>query len=127
MTAALLSLAIPMLVGLLLLFRQSVASPWLVITGSLASLAAASVAMLSVIVAGTITIHLGGWEAPLAIRFRLSALTALLLAFTALVHLLVALYAARTWRRHPGMADYWPLSCLLHAALAALWLSVDCT
>lgn len=125
MIAALLSLAIPMLMGLLLLLHRPAAAPWLVVLGSLASLLAAIAAILSVTTEGAATMQLGGWETPLAIRFRLSPLSALLLVFTALIHFLVALYAARTRGRHPGMGDYWPLSCLLHASLAALWLSAD--
>ncbi len=60
----------------------------------------------------------------MAIRFQLTPLTALLLLFTAGLHLLVALFAARS-PHATGSGDYWPLSSLLHAALAALWLSAD--
>ena len=73
---------------------------------------------------GERSLFIGGWEAGLAIRFRLTPLAALLLVFTAGLHLLVALYAARI-AHAAGKEDYWPLSCLLHAALAALWLSAD--
>ncbi|HCW95257.1 MAG TPA: NADH-quinone oxidoreductase subunit J, partial [Pseudomonas sp.] len=66
----------------------------------------------------------GGWAEGLAIRLRLTPVAALLLLFTALLHLLVALYATRI-AHAAGGEDFWPLSCLLQAALAALWLSAD--
>ncbi len=125
MTPALASLAIPLLTGLGLLLYRPRAAPLLVILASLASLVAASMALVAVTAQGDTAMTLGGWEAPLAIRFRLSPLAALLLGFTALLHLLVALYAARVRRRHPEFDDYWALSCLLHGSLAALWLSAD--
>jgi multicomponent Na+:H+ antiporter subunit D len=49
----------------------------------------------------------------------------MLLLLTALIHLLVALYALRSRHSHAADHDYWPLSSLLHASLAAVWLSRD--
>lgn len=125
MNAALASLAIPMVVGLLLLIRPFRAAPALAAIASLASLCAAVMAAMTVAAEGSQDMYLGGWEAGLAIRFRLLPLTALLLAFTALIHLLVIFYAARIRYRRRGQDDFWPLSCLLQASLAALWLSAD--
>lgn len=124
MSWALTSMALPLVAGLLmLLFNRG--SGILVVMVSLASLGAAGVALQQVIDGGEVYLNLGGWDAPLAIRLHLMPVSAVLLAFTALIHLLVGLYALMS--RHGRMrgTDYWPLSCLLHASLAALWLSND--
>jgi len=124
MNAALASLLLPLGGGLLLiLLRPARGGRW-VIALSLGALLAAIMALQVVLDHGERSLFIGGWEAGLAIRFRLTPLAALLLVFTAGLHLLVALYAARI-AHATGKADYWPLSCLLHAALAALWLSAD--
>lgn len=143
MSGALVSMVLPLLIGLLLLVYPARHAALVVILSSLISLLAAAHAMLAAAEPGTTVLALGGWEAPLAIRFRVSTLTGSLLAFTALVHLLVALYAGRVQSRSVSRApppartqaraqaqeraqrDYWPLSCFLHAALAALWMSAD--
>ena len=108
---------------MLILLRPARGGRW-VIALSLGALLAAIMALQVVLDHGERSLFIGGWEAGLAIRFRLTPLAALLLVFTAGLHLLVALYAARI-AHATGKADYWPLSCLLHAALAALWLSAD--
>lgn len=124
MNLALLSLSIPLVTGLLLLLlnRRSGA---LVIVTSLLSLVAAIGALMQVMDGGNQYLNLGGWEAPLGIRFRLMPISALLLGFTALIHFLVAIYAQRSRHSQTKDTDYWPLSCLLHGSLAALWLSND--
>lgn len=124
MTPALVSLSLPLFGGLLLLAIQPRRNGLWVIAISFASLLAAAVALHQTMLMGPQWLHLGGWDTPLAIRFRLTALTALLMVFTAGLHLLVALYAARS-PHATGGEDYWPLSCLLHATLVALWLSAD--
>jgi formate hydrogenlyase subunit 3/multisubunit Na+/H+ antiporter MnhD subunit len=124
MNAALLSLSLPLIAGLMLvLLRPQRSGRWVIAT-SAASLVAAAFALHQAMELGPQLLQIGGWETPLAIRFQLTPLTALLMVFTAGLHLLVALYAARS-RHATGSEDYWPLSCLLHAALAALWLSAD--
>ncbi|MCQ4325105.1 NADH-quinone oxidoreductase subunit J [Stutzerimonas stutzeri] len=124
MSAALLSLWLPLAGALLLvLLRPRHAGRW-VIALNLASLLAAAVALQLAMEQGMQQLYIGGWERGLAIRFQLSPLAALLLVFSAGLHLLVALYAARIPHAAGGQ-DYWPLSCLLQAALAALWLSAD--
>ncbi|GAB3381232.1 proton-conducting transporter transmembrane domain-containing protein [Azotobacter armeniacus] len=123
MTPALLCLSLPLAGGLLLMLLRPSGGRW-VIAISLASLLAAGAALQQVLEQGSQLLHLGGWAAGLAIRFRLTPLAALLLLFSALLQLLVALYAARS-RHAIGSEDFWPLSCLLQAALAALWLSAD--
>ncbi|WP_150302866.1 complex I subunit 5 family protein [Pseudomonas saliphila] len=124
MTLALASLLIPLATALLLLFLRSRAGAWVIIA-SLLSLIVAGLALAEVVAHGTQTLAIGGWDTPLGIRFELNLLSALLLTFTALVHLLVAVYAERSRHSQTRDTDYWPLSCLLHGSLAALWLSRD--
>ena len=124
MNAALVSLLLPLAGALLLILLRPARSGRWVIALSLGALVAAIMALQVVLDHGERNLLVGGWEAGLAIRFRLTPLAALLLVFTAGLHLLVALYAARI-AHAAGNQDYWPLSCLLHAALAALWLSAD--
>lgn len=123
MSLALLSLALPLLGALLLILLRPAAGRWVILINIGSTLAAAG-ALHQVMESGTQWLELGGWQAPLAIRFQLSPLAALLMLFTAGVHLLVSLYAARC-RHAIGSEDFWPLSCLLQSALAALWLSGD--
>jgi formate hydrogenlyase subunit 3/multisubunit Na+/H+ antiporter MnhD subunit len=124
MSAALLSLLIPLISALvLLLLRVRVGG--LVILANATSLGCAALALYQVVINGTQQLNLGGWETPLGIRFELGPLTALLLVFTALIHLLVAIYAQRSRHSQTRDTDFWPLSCLLHASLGALWLSRD--
>lgn len=124
MNAALVSLSLPLFAGLMLILLRPQRSGRWVIAVSFASLVAAAFALHQAMELGPQLLQIGGWETPLAIRFQLTPLTALLMVFTAGLHLLVALYAARS-QHATGSEDYWPLSCLLHAALAALWLSAD--
>jgi formate hydrogenlyase subunit 3/multisubunit Na+/H+ antiporter MnhD subunit len=124
LNAALVSLLLPLAGALLLILLRPARSGRWVIALSLAALLAAIMALQVVLDHGERSLLVGGWEAGLAIRFRLTPLAALLLVFTSGLHLLVALYAARI-AHAAGSQDYWPLSCLLHAALAALWLSAD--
>ncbi|MBL4834977.1 MAG: NADH-quinone oxidoreductase subunit J [Pseudomonas sp.] len=124
MSAALLSLLIPLVTALLLLLLRSRAGG-LVILANAVTLGCAATALYQVIGAGSQRLDIGDWEAPLGIRFELGPLTACLLVFTALVHLLVAVYAERSRHSQTRDTDFWPLSCLLHASLGALWLSRD--
>lgn len=124
MSFALLSLLIPLITALVLLLTRS-RSGWWVIVASLCSLWAAVAALQSVIHGGSQWLNLGGWDSPLAIRFHLMPVSALLLVFTALIHLLVAIYAERSRHSQTKRTDFWPLASLLHASLAALWLSND--
>lgn len=124
MNWALLSLAAPLITALLMLMTRARSGAW-VVGASLLSLAAAVAAGREVSEQGTLALALGGWGSPLGIRFELDGLGVLMLSFTALVHLLVALYALRNSRSTSTDVHYWPLTCLLHASLAALWLSRD--
>ena len=123
MTAALVSMLLPLFTGLLMLLLHQ-RSGWLVIFSSAASLIAAALALQEVVYNSDQLLQLGGWQGPLAIHFHLMPVSALLLFFTALIHLLTALYAQGSRHSHVN-ADYWPLSCLLHGSMAALWLSSD--
>lgn len=127
MNAALCSMAAPLIAGLLLLMSgpggtRRLGGP-VTLGVSVASGILAWTALQSTQNNARQEMLLGGWESGLAIRLELTALSALLLLFTALIHGLVALYAQFS-RAGTGYA-YWPLSCLLHGTLAALWLSAD--
>lgn len=124
MSFALISLLTPLLMALFLLVSQTRVG-WWVMASSLLSLLAALGALQSVINDGSQWLNLGGWDSPLAIRFHLMPVSALLLVFTALIHLLVAVYAERSRHSQTRRTDFWPLASLLHGSLAALWLSND--
>lgn len=127
MNYALLSLSLPFLSALLLMLFQGWLrrqAGWWVLAATTASLIAAGFALDTTTTSGADQfLNIGGWESPLAIRFHLSPLKALLLGFVALLHLLVGMYALRCYP--PTEESYWPLSALLHAAFAALILSAD--
>lgn len=127
MNSALLSLALPFATALLLMlahgFRlaQRLGGPLIVVASAL-SLAAA-LAALSSVAGETEFLAVGGWPAPLGIRLQLTPLKALLLAFAALLHLLVGMYALAS---PPPLAKmFWPLSAILHSTIATLILCVD--
>ena len=109
----------------LLLLLFNIRRAWWVILSSFISLAAAIGALMSVADGSNQELYLGGWGSPLAIRFHLMPINGLLLAFTALIHLLVAVYAAHSRHSQTRDTDYWPLSSLLHGGLTALWLASD--
>lgn len=124
MSWALLSLAAPLVTALFMLLLRAGSGGW-VVGASLFSLVAAVAAGRAVSEQGALGLVIGGWGSPLGIRFELDGIGVLMLSFTALVHLLVALYALRNRRSTATDVHYWPLTCLLHASLAALWLSRD--
>lgn len=128
MNYALVSLTAPLISALLLVVLGRVSgrnqSGLWIITGSLASLVTAMLALQSVMQADLPQLmNLGGWPDGLAISLRLSSLSGLLLVFTAFIHLLVGVYAR--FSRHTPHEDFWMLSGFLHASLNALWLSSD--
>tara|TARA_R110002072_G_scaffold136124_2_gene278281 strand:+ start:269125 stop:270558 length:1434 start_codon:yes stop_codon:yes gene_type:complete len=127
MNGALISLATPLLCALMLVLAGPNVSfnraGLITITGSVISLIAAAVALTSVAGEMPALLNIGNWQVGLAIRLRLSPLSALLLVFTAFMHLLIGLYARFSVQRASN--DFWALSCFLHASLAALWLSAD--
>jgi len=124
MNAALLVLVLPLSCALWLLLLHRRAA-WLVLLVNTLTLLAALQALRSVLQQGSQHLQLGGWDSPLGIGFSLTPLSALLLVFSALLHLLVSVYAARSRHSQTRDSDFWPLSCLLQASLAALWLSTD--
>jgi len=129
---ALVSVALPMITAVLLFLvaapvysrLQTLVTGGLVIIITVISLSTSWLALLEAAAQSTTSyLAIGGWEDGLAIRFRLTPVVALMLTFTALIHLLLALYG--TFSRHGVPKDYWSLSCFLHGSLAALWLSAD--
>ncbi|WP_304639481.1 complex I subunit 5 family protein [Pseudomonas sp.] len=124
MNAALLSLVLPLGCGLgLLLFRSR--SGWWVVASSVGSVLAAALSLRGVVTQGNQQLALGGWQGALAVQLEQEPVSGMLMLLTALIHLLVALYALRSRHSHAADHDFWPLSSLLHASLAALWLSRD--
>ncbi|WP_295881586.1 proton-conducting transporter membrane subunit [uncultured Thiohalocapsa sp.] len=89
--------------------------------------AAATLAlMLGVLAGGGMEVQLGGWQAPLGIRWRSDGLSAALMAMTAVVGAMVSLYAAAYFRHTAYERTYfWPIWLVLWAALNALFLSAD--
>lgn len=124
MNLALASLLLPLATGLWLLLSRKRSGSW-VITASVGSLLAAMGALTQMVDGGQQELAIGGWQSPLGIRWQLTPINSLMLVFTALVHLLVAVYAARSRHSQTRDTDFWPLSCFLHASLAALWLAAD--
>lgn len=128
MNYALISLTAPLVSALLLVILGRIpgrnqSGLW-ILSGSVISLLAAALALQSAVQSGAPQIiNLGGWSDGLAISLRLSSLSALLLVFTAFIHLLIGTYAR--FSRHTPHQDFWMLSAFLHASLNALWLSAD--
>lgn len=124
MSWALLSLALPIVSALwVLLVRRAISETILITT--LLSLAAALAAFNQVQGQAAQSLLLGDWSLPLAIRFELTPLNALLMVLTATIHFLVGLYNRFSRHGSGRDSDYWPLSAMLHATLIALWLSRD--
>lgn len=124
MSWALLSLASPLLAALLALMIRHGADR-IVLGATLISLIAAVLALASINGEQPVSLNLGGWEQPLAIRLELGHLSALLMILTGTLHLLVGLYNRVSDHGTSSRSDYWPLSALMHAVLLALWLSRD--
>ena len=84
----------------------------------------------SISTAGTLTVYIGGWEAPLGIGLHADGLTALLLCLTAVVGFATSLHALGYFKPdhhddNAGGAGWWPLWLSLWAALNALFLTAD--
>lgn len=124
MSWALACLLLPLFTGLGQLLLGLRSRLWVLAAAS-TSLVCAGLALLQVVAGGEQNWLLGGWPMGLGIRWQLNPVTAILLVFSALVHLLVALYAGFSRHSQTRHGDFWPLACLLQASLAALWLSRD--
>ncbi len=126
MNWALLGLLLPFAIALLLLVIGPRAghrtAGGIVVASSAITLTAAWLAMQEAST-GEQLLRIGGWNTPLAIRFQLTPLVALLMGFVSLIHLLVGIYTLHS--PHNLRSDYWPLSSLLHGTLIALLLSAD--
>ncbi|ANB02564.1 complex I subunit 5 family protein [Ectothiorhodospira sp. BSL-9] len=102
----------------------------LVGVGAMALTALVTIALvLQVLTEGAMITHLGNWEAPLGIDLRVDGLSAILLAMTAGVGLLVSLGALDSYasRRVPERMRryFWPLWLLLLSGLNGAYLSTD--
>lgn len=91
-----------------------------------AGLTTAGVAWTTIAVAGAglTRTHLAGWRAPLGIELYVDALSAAMLAMTAVVSLVVLGYATGS-SRVGGSEQFWTLTLLLWAGLNAVYISAD--
>jgi multicomponent Na+:H+ antiporter subunit D len=100
-------------------------SNWIGVAAGVATLAAAVLLVQRVVIEGTLTHALGGWEPGLGIALRADALATSLLLMSALVALAAGTYATRYFGGTSKQGRFWPLWLLLLAALNALLLSAD--
>lgn len=124
MSFALCLVLLPLFSALLMLLWPRIA-PRLQCIAAIACVVLAFLLLQDVQLNGTQQHFIGGWNPLLAIRWYADGLTALLLFLSAVLHLLVTVYALSIRRRDKLAAAFWPLSSLLLASLQALWLSRD--
>lgn len=75
---------------------------------------------------GVVELAIGGWEAPLGIRWRADALALVMLWLTAVVGLAVTLHSVTSFPiGEPRSVTYWSLWLVLVASINALHLSAD--
>jgi multicomponent Na+:H+ antiporter subunit D len=117
-------LVLPLLGALFMLLWPKIAPLLALLTASVCSLVALQLLLL-VSKQGSQQVLLAGWPSGLAISLEANSLSSLLILLTALLQLLVGLYAFATYRRDKLGAGFWPLSCMLQLGLTALWLSQD--
>ncbi|MGC0272410.1 complex I subunit 5 family protein [Pseudactinotalea sp. Z1739] len=98
--------------------------PWLTVTLGLGITAMAVAVVLDVASGSQVQYRMAGWRAPLGIELRVDALSALMLAMTALVSVLVLLYATGTSRVR-GSEAFWPLVAMLWSGLNAVYVTAD--
>jgi formate hydrogenlyase subunit 3/multisubunit Na+/H+ antiporter MnhD subunit len=114
------------LAGALLCFLSPRRAGTLGLAAALLTAAATLALTLDVVSAGPQRTALGGWGAPLGIRWLADGLSVSLMAMTAVVGVTVSVYAAAYFRdEHTERAFFWPLWLLLWTALNALFLSAD--
>ncbi|WP_254795461.1 complex I subunit 5 family protein [Arsukibacterium indicum] len=117
-------LVLPLLTALLMLLWPRLAPLLTLLSASVCSLLALQL-LLQVSGQGSREYLLAGWPAGLAIAWQADTLSSLLILLTALLQLLVGLYAFATRVRDQLHQSFWPLSSLLQISLTALWLSRD--
>ncbi|MGD9409352.1 MAG: proton-conducting transporter membrane subunit [Thiohalocapsa sp.] len=116
---------VPLSAALLSFLLPRLASPLGLIAATLTAVAALALTR-EVMAEGTTRTLLGGWATPLGILWRADGLSAALMAMTAIVGVMVSLYAAAYFRHEAHeRAYFWPLWLMLWAALNALFLSAD--
>lgn len=80
---------------------------------------------------GMMSYALGDWPAPLGIQFRVDGLSLMFMLMTAVVGVVVSLYARRYFGEHDpqeekrGAEMFWPIWLFLWAAMNALYISAD--
>jgi multicomponent Na+:H+ antiporter subunit D len=117
------------LVGGCLLSSTDRRATWLRVLMPVATALAAAWLAHRVAVEGTLSLALGGWAAPLGIELQADGLSAFMVATTAVVGLMVSLYAlARRSRLASSLAEsrsFWPLWSFTWLGLNAVFLSAD--
>ncbi|WP_434081447.1 hypothetical protein [Sanguibacter sp. Z1732] len=96
--------------------------PWLTVTLGLGLTAMVVAVVLDVASGAEVQYRMAGWRAPLGIELRVDALSALMLAMTAVVSVLVLLYATGTSRVR-GSEAFWPLVAMLWSGLNAVYVT----
>lgn len=116
--------AIPLLASLLTLACPRRANAIGIVATAL-SLTAVALLAWQVVVAGALTLALGGWAPGLGIALRADGLAVALLAMCALVAMAISIYASAYFETAQQRERFWPLWLMLLTALNALFLSGD--
>ncbi|WP_018692624.1 complex I subunit 5 family protein [Algicola sagamiensis] len=74
---------------------------------------------------GNIEYQLAGWGSPLGIDLAIDGFSALLIALTCLLNLVLMLYSTCYFSNQAQQRQFWPLWWLLNAGLNGLFLSAD--
>lgn len=117
-------LVLPLLTALLMLLWPRIAPLLTLLSAAVCSMLALQL-LLQISEQGSRSWLLAGWPSGLAISWQADTLSCLLILLSALLQLLVGLYAFATRVRDKLKQGFWPLSSLLQLSLTALWLSRD--
>ncbi|MCC5879355.1 MAG: oxidoreductase [Idiomarina sp.] len=119
-------LVIPLAWALISLLLPRLPLGPIAVLGMLVQLIASALLWRSVQLDGAARYAIGDWMAPLGITLVADGLTVTLLAMTALIAIICAVYALFYLRAHPHEKRYfWPLFWFLLAALNGIWLAGD--
>lgn len=119
-------LIIPLAFAILSLLLPRKWTRTIVIPGLILQLGAALILCLTIYTEGPQDYALGDWQAPLGISLLADGFTVTLLALTALIAALCAIYALFFLERYNREQFYfWPLFWFLLASLNGIWLAAD--
>ena len=117
------SIMVPILAACMLLLMGPRQRPLHHLVAAVATAATTGWLVVLVHTQGTVEHAVGGWATPLGIGLRADGLSAFMVATTAVVGVLVSLYAARPTRT--TMGHFWPLWFFAWAGLQGVFLSAD--